>query len=66
MPGIQLFLKLSLGACWDPLSIGNGVGVESIRKEALYSSAIIGQSVFPPQCVLVDLLRVKGGWGQSL
>lgn len=36
MPGIQLFLKLCLGTCWDPLSIRNGVGVESIRHSFLY------------------------------
>lgn len=54
-----------LGACWGALSVGNGEGVERVRKETLYSSAIIGPSVFltlspggPPQ--------VKGGWGQSL
>lgn len=67
MPGIQLFLKLCLGTCWDPLSIRNGVGVESIRHSFLYipQQYSIQQAVFQ-QRALVDFLGVKGGWGQSL
>lgn len=54
-----------LGACWGALSVRKGVGVERIRKETLYSSAIIGPSVFHTRSPGRSP-RVKGGWGQSL